>query len=84
MIQCFIITPEQKAAISWKCSDIVSANPIHIHSGEFSGSFAVTTDFLSDAVLRGSPDNEVLREVLESFPIKEVDSECLKNPNIFP
>jgi len=84
-VNCFLITPAQSAAQNWQCSPIVFANPIPIYSGSQEGNFAVTCDFLSPEVVAGSPANEVLRTVLEGFPVVEIDPADLRNPeSIFP
>jgi hypothetical protein len=81
-MNCFLITPEQKAAQNWQCSPVVFANPVLIYGGTHAGKFAVTCDFLAPEVVAGSPENEILREVLESFPVVEIDPDDLRGAEI--
>jgi hypothetical protein len=73
-IPCYLIPAESyECPEKWACSSFVNAGPIPVLSGPYANFYVVTADFLSPEVVAGSPDNEVLRGLLESFEIREVE-----------
>ena len=82
MIPAWIVEPEEAGLENWWASDIVNAGPLPIYSGQYAGKFAITRDFLSPDVVAGSPDNEKLRERIESLPQADVTDDDLTNPSM--
>lgn len=71
---CYLIEQAQyENRAKWDCpSRFVNCNPVTIPSGVHQNKYAVPTDFLLPDVVAGSPENEEMRDLLETFPTVDI------------
>lgn len=75
-MRVFVMTPPEAAQLpnGGRLSLCVHVGHREVRRGGQAGRLIVGEDFLSPAVVRGSPDNEKIRVFLEAKPIRDIDS----------